>query len=1244
MANELKFASKVVFSSGIPLTLPIAASDPGSGVNGDLYFNSTSNLVRLYFGGTWHTVQPDAISALTGDVSASGPGSAAATVNSVGGSSAANINSAELAANAATSANTASTIVKRDASGNFTAGIITADLTGAASANVLKAGDTMTGALDMGSNKITSTYVPLNAADLTNKSYVDAQISAGGQVKVSAADTGSQYLSASIVPGAALSSTILNPGANETLSIDVNVDNSTIEVDTDALRLKALGITNSHISASAAIDFSKLASLSSGNILVGNGSGVATSVAMSGEASISNAGAVTLSNAAVIGKVLTGYVSGAGVISASDSILSAIQKLNGNDGNFALRTLNNLSSVAINISLLPATDDNSINLGSQTLRYSSLFSVDARDLNNEVVIDFNARQLQNNVSGLTLEWATPGTMTSYASIVPDADGTRVLGANTFAWNTLFVQQIRRSASSPYIDMGNGILTDSTSNSSVDWQSRRLKDSAGGIQLDWATAGTLDSRANLIFNTGATALVKTMNDSAATKALILSSGNSSGANSGAVNLQSGTGGVGSFNSGNVNIASGDADLSSGTSGDISLTVGAGSTLGNVNISGGLNVTFAGMNLTGTGNIAPSVTDNFNFGSGSLRYNRLFIKEIMKNASEYAIKIDPRQLVDSGGFTSVDWELRHLMDSAGAQKISFAGPNIDMHSSIVENVTDPTSPQHAATKAYVDNLTAGLSWKQAVIVASVADVSVATAPASIDGVTLSSGNRVLLKDQTAPAENGIYIFNGAGNALTRSSDADTWNEVVAATVYVEEGTVNAYSKWVDTNVAGGTLGTTAVTFALFSAASALTGSGTAGYAAYWSASSNLTAEQYLSPLRGGLGADASAFTGVVKASGGVFSASALVNSDVDVAAAIAYSKLNLTGSIVNADIASGAAIAFSKLASLASGHIIAGNGGVATDVLMSGEASIDNTGAVTLSNAAVIGKLLTGYTSGAGTISASDSILSAIQKLNGNDGNFALRTLNNLTTTSINADLLPSASGTKNIGSISLKWDQVHANSLHADYIKDASGNVAMDNVLRTLNDSTGSAQMLFNNGGTVLFYANIVPQSDLGNDIGTSSARWANAYVPNIFSGASDMSLNANNGSNVLNIRSSAVKRGTDGTNYVTEKYTDSSTLTDNTSSSVAAFAFAIANFAGEEIEYVIEGGTAGAHTRIGKIMVTCSNSGTPVVSLSDMFSESADLGVSWSAAESGGTVTLSYTASNQGANRTMRADVKSFRR
>lgn len=124
---------------------------------------------------TFNSKQPagNYITALTGDVSATGPGSVAATVNSVGGSSATNIHTAELAANAAASSNTPNTIVKRDGGGNFSAGTITAALTGAASANVLKTGDSMSGILNMTGNYITNLATPVNPADASTKAYVD---------------------------------------------------------------------------------------------------------------------------------------------------------------------------------------------------------------------------------------------------------------------------------------------------------------------------------------------------------------------------------------------------------------------------------------------------------------------------------------------------------------------------------------------------------------------------------------------------------------------------------------------------------------------------------------------------------------------------------------------------------------------------------------------------------------------------------------------------------------------------------------------------------------------------------------------------------------------------------------------------------------------------------------------------------------------------------------------------------------
>ena len=117
------------------------ASKPSSPSNGTIYFASDTSRIYQFLSNSWYlmgsaTGSGGTITSLTSDVTASGSGAVAATVNSVGGSTAANVHSAELAANAATNNNTASTIVKRDVSGNFSAGTVTANLTGNVTGNV----------------------------------------------------------------------------------------------------------------------------------------------------------------------------------------------------------------------------------------------------------------------------------------------------------------------------------------------------------------------------------------------------------------------------------------------------------------------------------------------------------------------------------------------------------------------------------------------------------------------------------------------------------------------------------------------------------------------------------------------------------------------------------------------------------------------------------------------------------------------------------------------------------------------------------------------------------------------------------------------------------------------------------------------------------------------------------------------------------------------------------------------------
>lgn len=103
------------------------------------------------------------------------------------------------------------------------------------------------------------------------------------------------------------------------------------------------------------------------------------------------------------------------------------------------------------------------------------------------------------------------------------------------------------------------------------------------------------------------------------------------------------------------------------------------------------------------------------------------------------------------------------------------------------------------------------KAPVRVASTANVSLSTPGASIDGVTLSSGDRVLLKDQGAPSQNGIYVWSGSLTALARASDAVSASDFVGGfQVYVSEGTANGAQRWTFTTIGAITLGTSALAF--------------------------------------------------------------------------------------------------------------------------------------------------------------------------------------------------------------------------------------------------------------------------------------------------------------------------------------------------------------------------------------------------------------------------------------------------
>lgn len=135
-------------------------------------------------------------------------------------------------------------------------------------------------------------------------------------------------------------------------------------------------------------------------------------------------------------------------------------------------------------------------------------------------------------------------------------------------------------------------------------------------------------------------------------------------------------------------------------------------------------------------------------------------------------------------------------------ALATASVNLNNQKITDLADPVNPQDAANKRYVDSAVAGLNWKQSAHLLATSNVSLTGSSGTlvIDGHpaldNTSTGYRIVLTGQTTATEKGIYVYNDNGTSytLTRPTDADTYQELIGASIFIMEGTAWGSTSWV------------------------------------------------------------------------------------------------------------------------------------------------------------------------------------------------------------------------------------------------------------------------------------------------------------------------------------------------------------------------------------------------------------------------------------------------------------------